>query len=101
MLLQGNQERNLLDFVVGLRRLTSTNLTTEELFHQRSNTFKQLPITVWGKVVDRLLTKEEYTLYGLYNATTNVLWNNSAISSQDFKVNRNITDLLLQPTLAV
>lgn len=95
-----NAEKSLQEFTNGLKQLTQRKCTVETLQKLRATEFGQLPITTWGKVVDRFLFSEEETVYGAYNAVTNILWHNQSPSIQDIKMNRNITDLLMSTVAA-
>lgn len=82
-------------FVEGLRLLQSQQMTDDLLrkvwFHQFS-----LGDTLTGKIMNRYLSAEEPTLYGLLNAGTYVFWHNQKMTGADFRNNDGFVTGLLE-----
>ena len=85
-------------FARGLRLLKSQRMPDELLrkiwFHQFS-----MGDTLTGKIMNRYLSAEEPTLYGLLNAGTYVFWHNQKMTRADFKNNDSYTTKLLEYAL--
>lgn len=85
-------------FVQALRLLKSKRMTDELLrkvwFHQFS-----LGDTLTGKIMNRYLSNEEPTLYGLLNAGTYVFWHNQRMTGADFRNNDGFVTGLLEYAL--
>ncbi|MEM7296869.1 MAG: DUF932 domain-containing protein [Bacteroidota bacterium] len=88
-------DNNMKRFVEGLRLLKKTSVNDELLrkvwFHQYN-----LGDSNAGKILNRYLSSEEPTLYGLLNAGTNVFWHNQKMTGADFKHNSSFVTNLLQ-----
>ena len=88
-------DMNMQKFVRGLRLLKQTRITDGILrkvwFHQFS-----LGDSNTGKVINRYLSSEEPTLYGLLNAGSYVFWHNQKMTGADFKNNDSFTTKLLE-----
>lgn len=86
---------NMQRFVKGLRLLKKTRMSDEILrkvwFHQFS-----LGDSITGKIMNRYLSNEEPTLYGLLNAGTYVFWHHQKMTGADFKNNDSFTTKLLE-----
>lgn len=99
-----NSEVPLERFVSGLRNMTEVPFDVNTLHEIRKKSFPTLPVTTFGKCVDKFL--DEYDphsfaqghtdLWDFYNACTNVLWHEKKITNAHFVQNSQITDSLLQ-----
>lgn len=66
--------RGLERFAEGARNLTSMRTSASRLREIREAVLPKLPVTLWGKTMDRFLLAEQLDGFGLLNAATNVLW---------------------------
>jgi len=85
---------NLRRFVQGLRLLKKAELTDQRL----REVWKMLPGIgdgIMGKIMARYVTHEEPTLYGFFQAGTNVFWHNQKMTSADFQNNDQFVTGLL------
>lgn len=85
---------NLSRFVRGLRRLHGAPMTDALL----RDVWKHMPSLgdgLRGKIMGRYLTSEDPSLYGLFNAGTNVLWHNPKQTAADFANNDAWTSAML------
>lgn len=87
---------NLQRFADAARNLEATPLGSEALRMIRGELVPQLPITLWGKTVDRYLLHEDLTGWGLLNAGTNVLWHAEKTTMSDFSHNEYLTTQLIE-----
>ena len=60
----------------------------------------QLPVSIFGKVVDRFLAHEEETGWGLMNAATNVLWHAEKPTQATYAHNEAATSALVKYALS-
>ena len=89
-------EEELTAFAASARRLTQHRLGSEELQVIRREALARLPLTLWGKTLDRYLEYEAHTGWGLLNAATNVLWHGDRSTLSDFGHNERTTAGLLR-----
>ena len=99
-----NSDVPLERFVSGLRNMTEVPFDVNTLHEIRKKSFPTLPVTTFGKCVDKFL--DEYdphsfaqghtNLWDFYNACTNVLWHEKKITNAHFVQNSQITDSLLR-----
>ena len=82
-------------FVRAAQTLRDLRMTTDELSTIRGSVLAKVPVTLWGKIVDQLLLKEDLTGWGLVNAATAVLWHSEKMTASDFAHNEAITTALL------
>ena len=82
-------------FVEGLRMLKSKQMTDEILRDVWQNGLN-LGDTLTGKIMNRYLSSEEPTLYGLLNAGTYVFWHNKKMTGADFRNNDLFVTRLLR-----
>jgi hypothetical protein len=85
---------NLYVFADVMRRLKKARMSDQHLrgFWQ---SLPRLGDSIKGKIVSRYVEHEEPTLYGLFNAGTNVLWHNKKMTSADFANNDIFTTTLI------
>ena len=99
-----NSEVPLERFVSGLRNMTEVPFDVNTLYEIRKKSFPTLPVTTFGKCVDKFLddydthefAQGHTNLWDFYNACTNVLWHEKKITNAHFVQNSQITDSLLQ-----
>jgi hypothetical protein len=80
-------ELGLTRFAEAARALSGTKASPARLRDLRQGALSKLPITLWGKTIDRMLIEEEHTLWGLLNAATNLTWHGERVSASDFTHN--------------
>lgn len=88
----------------GLRNMTEVPFDVNTLHEIRKKSFPTLPVTTFGKCVDKFLddydahefAQGHTSLWDFYNACTNVLWHEKKITNAHFTQNSQITDSLLQ-----
>jgi hypothetical protein len=78
------------------RQLTSMPFETTEMERIRGGGLSRLPVSLWGKIIDRYLMHEERSTWGFLNAGTNVVWHNERGSVQDFNHNAAINAAVLE-----
>jgi hypothetical protein len=81
-------------FVRGLRRLHGAEMT-DALLRDVWQHVPKLGDGLRGKIMERYLTSEDPTLYGLFNGGTNVLWHNDKQTAADFNNNDAWTTAML------
>lgn len=79
----GQAGGNLYLFVEALRKLRMAPMTDTHL-RALWQALPGLGNSIKGKIISRYVKNEEPTLYGLFNAGTNVLWNNKKLTAADF-----------------
>ena len=77
---------NLAHFVQGLRRLRSTAMTDEHL-RNIWGLYPSIGDGIKGQIISRNVEAEEPTLFGLFNAGTNVFWHRQKMTAADFNNN--------------
>jgi hypothetical protein len=73
------------------RRLDDVDFSIPEMEAIRKRGLAKLPVSLWGRVIDRFLLHEEPSAWGFLNAGTNVFWHNEKGSIQDFKHNATMS----------
>jgi len=97
-MLEGADE-GLERFTEGARRLHGLVLGSQELEEIRREALEDLPVTLWGKTLDRYLLQEEHTGWGLLNAGTNLIWHKNGGTIRDFTHNETLTQGLIRYAL--
>lgn len=85
---------NLRRFVQGLRLLKGAKMTDERL-REVWKLYPEIGDGIMGKIMAHYVQHEEPTLYGLFNAGTNVFYHNPKMTSADFSNNDTFTTGLL------
>ena len=67
-------EGGIARFAMAARSLASMRMSSSRLREIRRDVLPNMPVTLWGKVVDRYLLEEELSGWGLLNAATAVTW---------------------------
>lgn len=99
MAMLGSAPAGLQRFAEAARRLSEMRLTPERLREVRTEVLPRLPVTWWGKTMDRLLQHETLDGFGLLNAGTNVLWHDERPSASSFAWNEYVTSGLVEHAL--
>ncbi len=89
---------NIRYFVNGLRLLDNTELNMEVLSHIREQYLTQIPVSLFGTIMDKLLNYRpngKPTVYDLLNSSTNILWHKKKQTKADFDHNSYIVDKLI------
>jgi len=89
------QGRGRLDnLITNLRKLNALDVTTAELGHIRHNYLQEIPVSIWGQIVDRFTqgTKEDYSGWDLLNASTDLLWHKENPTVTTYGQNATIVD---------
>ena len=90
-----------LDALIGsLRRLSKSHVTTEELGRIRHNHLQEIPVSIWGQIVDRFTSPDQvgtedtntYTGWDLLNAGTDLLWHKENPTVTTYSQNAAIVD---------
>jgi len=95
-----NASQNLVDFTNACKSLSQLGgLNMTELHTIRSKHIPNLPVTTFGKIMDKYLLEPEYetqTGWDFLNASTNLFWHNKKQTSADYTNNQYVTDGLLE-----
>ena len=86
-------------FINSLRKLNEDNLNYEKLAEIRHEYIPKLPVSLFGNIVDKLLSYRpngKILTYDLLNAATNVLWHKPKQTKSDFDHNTYIVDSLIK-----
>lgn len=90
---------NIRHFINGLRRMNEDNLNAEKLALIRQEYIPNLPVSLFGNVIDKLLSYRPHgklLTYDLLNAATNVLWHKKKQTKADFDHNAYVVDNLIK-----
>ena len=88
------------DFITNLRKLSNLHVTVEELGNIRHKHLQEIPITIWGQLVDRFINPVQtgtedtntYTGWQLLNAGTDLLWHKENPTVATYGQNAAIVD---------
>ena len=96
-----NGSQKIDDFVKNLRSLNDLHVTTDELGRIRYNHLKDIPVQLWGNIVDRFTNPENnnsgdvetyYTGWQLLNSATDLLWHKKNPTISSYNQNQIIVD---------
>jgi hypothetical protein len=93
--LVGQAPENLKTFVRGLRRLKATPMTDERL-RRVWQLFPGIGDSIKGQILSQYVAEEEPSLFGFFNAGTNVFWHREKMTSADFTNNDTFVSGLLE-----
>ncbi|MBC8294594.1 MAG: DUF932 domain-containing protein [Pelagibacterales bacterium] len=88
-------------FIKNLRELNKLHVTTDVLCDIRYKHLKDVPVSIWGQIVDRFLLKgnsqqsppsEAYTGWNLLNASTDLLWHKENPTIASYNQNQIVVD---------
>ena len=88
------------DLIANLRKLSNLHVTVEELGNIRHKHLQEIPITIWGQLVDRFINPNQtgtedtntYTGWQLLNAGTDLLWHKENPTVATYGQNATIVD---------
>ena len=82
------------DFIANLRKLSSLEVTMDVFGDLRHNYLQEVPITIWGQIVDKFTftNKEDYSGWDLLNAGTDLLWHKENPTVASYNQNQVIVD---------
>ena len=88
----------LLDKTLG--SLAAMRVSASRLREVRQTVLPKLPVSLWGKVLDRFLLHEELDGFGLLNAATAVTWHTPKATAAALEHNEYATERLVHYALA-
>ena len=82
------------DLIAALRKLNSLEVTMDVLGDVRHNHLQEIPVSIWGQIVDRFThtSKEDYSGWNLLNAGTDLLWHKENPTITTYGQNATIVD---------
>ena len=82
------------EFISNLRKLSDLNVTMDELGNIRHNHLQDIPVGLWGQIVDRFTktNKEDHSGWDLLNASTDILWHKENPTVASYNQNHVIVD---------
>ena len=92
----GAAPRLLSAFAASAARLARHELGTPELAAIRRGPLAGLPVSLWGRIVDRYLGEDDPTGWGLLNAATAECWHSERPTVADFGHNETATAGLIR-----
>ena len=93
-IMSGSRAR-LTRFAGTLQRLKRKPLAMPDLRLLREKFLPEVSVNAWGRIVDRFLSHEEHTAFGLLDASTRIFWHSEKPSFADFRNNTYTTDALV------
>ena len=83
------------------RKLSHSHITIDELGNIRHNYLQEIPVSIWGQIVDKFtrtdeLKTEDHTGWDLLNASTDLLWHKENPTVTTYSQNAAIVDGLCQ-----
>jgi len=90
-----NGSENLNRLLGNLRGLSQLKVTTEELGRIRHNHLKDVPVQLWGNIVDNYTNPEnrvEHNGWTLLNTATDLLWHKEKPTVASYGQNATIVD---------
>lgn len=92
-------EGGIARFAVAAKALSSMRMSSSRLREIRRDVLPKMPVTLWGRVVDRYLLEEELSGWGLLNAATAVTWHSDRPTVSDFRHNEYAVSSLIEHAL--
>ena len=82
------------DFIKNLRVLSNTEVTMDVLGDIRHNHLQEIPVSIWGQIVDRFTrtSVEAHSGWDLLNASTDLLWHKENPTVTTYGQNAAIVD---------
>jgi len=82
------------DLISSLRKLSTLEVTMDVLGDIRHNHLQEIPVSIWGQIVDRFThgTREDYSGWDLLNASTDLLWHKENPTVTTYGQNAAIVD---------
>ena len=94
-----NGSTNINEFMRNLRSLNNLNVTTNELGRLRHNHLKNIPVQLWGNIVDNYTDPNNHIPHNgwtLLNTATDLLWHKEKPTVSSYNQNAIIVDGLCQ-----
>lgn len=83
-------------FAEASRALASMRVSAGRLREVRTEVLPKLPVTLWGRTVDRFLEHEALDGFGLLNAATHVLWHDERQTASNARWNEYASTALVR-----
>ena len=81
------------DLIANLRKLDGLDVTTKKLGEIRHNHLQEIPVSLWGQIVDRFTHNvDHYSGWDLLNASTDLLWHKENPTITTYGQNAVIVD---------
>ena len=94
-----NGSQRLDDFITNLRSLNNLKVTTDTLGKLRHNYLKDIPVQLWGNIVDNFINPDiarnphiKHTGWDLLNTATDILWHKKNPTVASYNQNHIIVD---------
>ena len=90
-----NGSQKLDDFITNLRSLTDLNITADELGNLRHNYLKDIPVQLWGNIIDNYTHPENHVPHNgwtLLNTATDILWHKKKPTIASYNQNQTVVD---------
>ena len=89
-----NGSHKIDEFISNLRKLNQLDVTIDELGNIRHNHLQDIPVGLWGQIVDRFTrtNKEDHSGWDLLNAGTDILWHKENPTVASYNQNQQIVD---------
>ena len=89
-----NGTQHLEELILNLRKLSTLDVTMDVLGDLRHNHLQEIPVSIWGQIVDRFTqtSKEDYSGWNLLNAGTDLLWHKENPTITTYGQNASIVD---------
>ena len=90
-----NGSTSIDDFLRSLRALSNLKVTTDELGKLRHNNLKDIPVQLWGNIVDNYTDPKnhiEHNGWTLLNTATDILWHKEKPTVASYGQNATIVD---------
>ena len=93
-----NGSHKIDEFISNLRKLNNLNIDVDELGHIRENFLQDIPVGLWGQIIDkfisnRLMSQDDfYSGWDLLNASTDILWHKENPTVASYNQNQQIVD---------
>lgn len=91
-LLLPNSQTRMTRFAKALNTLKGKMMTIADMQEIREKHLSSLSVSQWGKIVDRYLSHESHTAFGILDACTQVFWHNEKQTYTDLRNNSISTD---------
>ena len=93
-------DENLDKFLKNLRSLSNLNVTTDEIGRLRHNYLNDVPVQLWGNIIDRYTNPNHNHIpnngWDLLNTATDLLWHKDKPTVSSYNQNAIIVDGLCQ-----
>ena len=90
-----NGSTSLDEFIKSLRSLSNLNITTDELGKIRHNHLQDIPVQLWGNIIDNYTNPNNHAPHNgwtLLNAATDLLWHKDKPTVASYGQNATIVD---------